>query len=409
MDNLQERLGHYLRGPASRSSLYLFAGAACLGTYAIWRTISSNALESSPKSIPSPAKTVLPHLSRKETRRLPYPPDALPGVRDVESPYGSIRVYEWGREDGERVLFVHGISTPSLALGGVAHMLVERGYRVMLFDLFNRGYSSGPSPSTTNYDSALYTSQILTVLTSSHLPWASEPFILIGYSLGGAIAADFTSYFPHLIRGLVLIATGGLIRTNHISWKSRLLYSTSGLLPERFLERLVARRLWTGPETARSIEPEADTDPELKNEEDRKGGLRSSAVYSSSHRVLLPGNPDSTVGEVVDWQLQHHQGFVPAFISSIRHAPIHNQHHRWRVIGERMRKREGFLKHVDFVLGARDPIIIADELQEDAKEVLGEEFVRVDVVEGSGHEVPIERPDVVVKAVQRISADWETQ
>ena len=64
---------------------------------------------------------------------LPYPPDVLPGARDVNSPYGSLRVYEWGPEEGQKVLFVHGISTPCIALGALAHGLVERGCRVMLF------------------------------------------------------------------------------------------------------------------------------------------------------------------------------------------------------------------------------------------------------------------------------------
>lgn len=84
----------------------------------------------------SPRATVLSGLSDEENRKLPLPNDALPGARDVASPYGSIRVYEWGREDGPKVLLVHGITTPCIALGGVAHALVDRGCRVMLFDLY---------------------------------------------------------------------------------------------------------------------------------------------------------------------------------------------------------------------------------------------------------------------------------
>lgn len=84
----------------------------------------------------SPLKTLLPNLSEKERANLPYPDDALPGSRDVSSPYGSTRVYEWGPESGRKVLLVHGISTPCIALGGIAHELVDRGCRVMLFDLY---------------------------------------------------------------------------------------------------------------------------------------------------------------------------------------------------------------------------------------------------------------------------------
>lgn len=86
--------------------------------------------------LPSPRTTILPGISEEENSKLPLPNDVLPGARDVNTPYGSIRVYEWGREDGPKVLMVHGITTPCIALGGLAHALVDRGCRVMLFDLY---------------------------------------------------------------------------------------------------------------------------------------------------------------------------------------------------------------------------------------------------------------------------------
>jgi hypothetical protein len=85
--------------------------------------------------VASPRSRVLDRLSKDELAKLPYPLDALPGARDVQSPAGSIRVYEFGPENGRKVLLIHGVSTPCLALGGVAHGLVEKGCRVMLFDL----------------------------------------------------------------------------------------------------------------------------------------------------------------------------------------------------------------------------------------------------------------------------------
>lgn len=84
--------------------------------------------------IPSPLRTQIPNLTPAQVAELPYPPEgALPGGRDVETTYGSIRVYEWGPETGEKVLFVHGISTPCVALGDLGWELVRSGYRVMLF------------------------------------------------------------------------------------------------------------------------------------------------------------------------------------------------------------------------------------------------------------------------------------
>ena len=68
--------------------------------------------------VESPEKT-LPSVP-SEIADLSLPPDVLPGARDVNSPYGSLRVYEWGPENGKKVLFVHGISTPSIAFGNLS-------------------------------------------------------------------------------------------------------------------------------------------------------------------------------------------------------------------------------------------------------------------------------------------------
>ena len=237
-------------------------------------------------------------------------------------------------------------------------------------------------------------------MTSSPLHWSS--FTLIGYSLGGALAADFTSYFPQLIKGLVLVAPGGLIRRSHTTWKSRLLYSTSGLLPESWIESLVAKRLYTGPEAARSIEPEPDT---VENAEVKKE-KRGDAVYASSHHALLPVNPYSTVGAVVDWQIEHHEGFVPAFISSIRYAPVHEEHERWRILGRNASEGKGTLRKVHVVLGETDPIIVKDEIIEDASECLRKQNVEFEVVSGAGHEVAIERADDIMNVVGKALEKW---
>jgi hypothetical protein len=42
-------------------------------------------------------------------------------------------VYEFGPEDGRKVLFVHGISTSCMTLKDIAQPLADKGCRVMLF------------------------------------------------------------------------------------------------------------------------------------------------------------------------------------------------------------------------------------------------------------------------------------
>ena len=44
-----------------------------------------------------------------------------------------MNVFEWGPENGRKVLLVHGITIPCLGLGAVAQGMVEKGCRVMLF------------------------------------------------------------------------------------------------------------------------------------------------------------------------------------------------------------------------------------------------------------------------------------
>lgn len=133
MSSLSDTIVTRFKSPTSHVTLYLLAGAVSLGTYNYFNSRRETLHSNNTRAVPSPRETVLPRLSRNEIDVLPYPPDALPGARDVESPYGHIRVYEWGPEDGPRVLFIHGISTPSIALGRLAHKLADNGCRVMLF------------------------------------------------------------------------------------------------------------------------------------------------------------------------------------------------------------------------------------------------------------------------------------
>jgi alpha-beta hydrolase superfamily lysophospholipase len=128
-----ERASNSLNGPQVHLHLLALTGASVTLAF-LCRSFLS---EQHPKGtiLPSP-RTAVSTLSDAEKRQLPLPNDVLPGARDVASPYGSMRVYEWGPEDGPKVLFVHGITTPCIALGGLAHALADQGCRVMLFDLY---------------------------------------------------------------------------------------------------------------------------------------------------------------------------------------------------------------------------------------------------------------------------------
>lgn len=118
----------------TRRGSAVLAAAACVSLYLLIRPSLSPQTKSPKTDIvrvkdrsgadPDPEKAA------------PYPPELFPGGRDVDTVYGTIKVFEWGPEDGDKVLLVHGIGTPCIALGDMAWELVRKGYRVMLFGTF---------------------------------------------------------------------------------------------------------------------------------------------------------------------------------------------------------------------------------------------------------------------------------
>ena len=340
----------------------------------------------------SPQKTLLPKLSDIEKSDLPYPPDVLPGARDVDTPYGSIRVYEYGPEDGRKVILVHGISTPAIALGSVANNLADNGCRVLLFDLFGRGYSD--TPGDVQHDIRLFTTQILLAIASSPLSWTgagSGKFSMIGYSFGGGVVTSFASYFPDLVDSLILFAPAGLIRPHHISKTNRIIYQ-EGVIPEPLLQRIIKNRL----RTPLSAPP----DEKGKNVDATNAVKAEVNIEYNSQAVLSKRYPHVTVVKAVAHQVDNHPGFVHAFISSIRYGPVREQHDRWRIVGRRLSKmnqENGTHKKVLVVLGAHDPIIVREEVEEDAKEVFNGnvEFISYD----AGHEAPVTKGDQISKAI----------
>ncbi|KAH8175925.1 serine aminopeptidase, s33 domain-containing protein [Sarocladium implicatum] len=292
-------------------------GALFLGRTLGWPTRS--------KVIPNPLKVYPPGSPRRdELEKLIYNSDTFPGARDVETPYGSVRVYEWGPEDGTKVLFVHGISTSCITLMHIANALVKRGYRVMLFDLFGRGFTDGVGDLP--HDPRLYVTQILLVLASSPLAWTgNNGFRLVGYSLGGGIAVHFANAFPHVVESLVLLAPAGLVRPENFGTVSRIVFS-SGLIPESILAPLTRRRLQQPiaapkmPHGTKPGDPQADM-------------ALAEAAEGPNEERLIP--LEKYVLFYVRWMVSHHAGFVGSFMSCIRFSPLTHQHEYWAKLADR--------------------------------------------------------------------------
>lgn len=372
-----------------RSNLALSI-ALPLSLYLLGRTLHTATTSRNPiRILRSPRQTQ----QQTNPSELPYPPDALTGARDISTPHGSLRAYEWGPREGRKVLFIHGISTPCIAFASLASLLVERGCRVLLFDLAGRGYSDAPDPEIVRQDLGFWCAQIFAVLASSEMSWMGngERFSIVGYSMGGGIGAGFTSFFPEMVESLILVAPGGLLRRTRIAASSKLLYS--GLLPDRLVEVFVRRRLQNNtppPPASSSDEHDKNSPPDAAVSE----LPAHPALTPDSTAPIFPERPGLRVADAVDWQLRSHPGFLPSFISSIRHAPVSDEHERWSAIGSRCEaRRRGELPGLDegkvlILLGSSDSVIVADEIEEDATAALGKDNVLVRRLEG-GHDVPI--------------------
>lgn len=282
-------------------------------------------------------------------------------------------------------------------------------------DLWGRGYSDAPL--NIPQDTRLFTTAILLALASSPLSWTgSSTFALVGYSLGGGICVSFTSYFPSLVSSLILLAPAGLVRAQHINGTNKFLYST-GLVPETVVEHIIRKRLQGGPSAAvpiRTSEESKKTSAadavteEIPKFPDERGASFNNAVLSKSR-------PHITVAAAVAWQTQFHHGFIKSFISSIRYGPILDRQAEWKRVGARLAAQnassedryeiEG-LQHgkVLIICGNTDPIIVKNELVEDATEVLGENCVRFKFCD-AGHELPIVRSKMIVGQIWEF---WET-
>lgn len=108
-----------------------------------------------------------------------------------------------GPVDGPLVVCIHGLTTPCFVWNKISKGLAQSGCRVLIYDLYGRGYSDRPKGLQ---DQAFFDRQLLDLLAHLEL---EGPFNLIGYSMGGAVATGFAAQHPHRVRNLALLASAG--------------------------------------------------------------------------------------------------------------------------------------------------------------------------------------------------------
>jgi pimeloyl-ACP methyl ester carboxylesterase len=103
---------------------------------------------------------------------------------------------------GTPVVFIHGIGASLYSWRRQLEPVVSAGYRVIAFD--NRGFGFSDKPAH-GYHNAEYAHLVVSLLDSLGISAA----VLVGHSMGGAIAAEVALAHPDRVRGLVLIDAAG--------------------------------------------------------------------------------------------------------------------------------------------------------------------------------------------------------
>ncbi|KAI0151292.1 alpha/beta-hydrolase [Pestalotiopsis sp. NC0098] len=341
--------------------------------------------------IPSPRATLIPFISADEADTMAYPPDALPGARDVETLYGTMRVYEWGPTDGEKVLFVHGDATPCLVFSKIAQGLVDAGHRVMLFDLWGRGYSD--TPLHCRHDVRLFASQLLLAVMSSPLSWMGngENFSIIAFSLGGPISLAFADIYTSSIRSLVLLGPAGLLRK----------------LPDGYDDPFMQNPdLAPSPEALREkVRQVLEVAPSAPNLNVQSRQRRVAPARASPSRV----DRDFDMQELLQWQFDHHQGHVHSFQDTVRYGPLQDDS-SWKKICDVIsgRTRPGTALHNSKLLvffGRDDGVVVGEETTEDIQKLLPSSHLQVEYLPG-GHGFPYPNSE---KITRTILSFWESR
>lgn len=173
--------------------------------------------------------------------------------------------YRWmGAARGPVAVCVHGLTTPSFVWYGVAQGLGAIGFRVLIYDLYGRGYSDRPDGPQ---DSAFFVTQLEELLEDQGV---GGDITLLGYSMGGAITTAFAALYPERLRQIVLIAPAGL--GHDLGPMARLV--ARGNMVSRWLMRAIFPRVFRqGTEAERDLPSSVEGIVDLQQDELRYRGF----------------------------------------------------------------------------------------------------------------------------------------
>ena len=104
---------------------------------------------------------------------------------------------DYGNSGNPTIIVIHGATLPSEGYVGFCEGLSKRGYRVICYDQYGRGYSDRP---VSKYNMELYLGQLNELLTYLDI----KKSILYGSSMGAPIAISYANQYPNKVSAVGL-------------------------------------------------------------------------------------------------------------------------------------------------------------------------------------------------------------
>jgi len=245
-----------------------------------------------------------------------------------------------GPERGRVAVLVHGGTIPIWVWDKQVPALMEAGFKVLSYDQYGRGYSDKPE---VIYDRELYTRQLLELVDKLGL---KESFDLIGISMGGATAVNFTARYPNRVRKLVLISPV----VNNFKVPSVLCIPVFG----EFMARII--------------------------------GVR---VIVKRFKSLLEGKPESENYTKLFEEQTTYKGFQRSILSMLRNDAVGNYNTAYQTVGKK--KRDVLL------IWGKGDTEITKEMIRDIQSFIP--HVTFKPIEGVGHGIVFQKPEEVNKLI----------
>jgi pimeloyl-ACP methyl ester carboxylesterase len=155
---------------------------------------------------PAPTDGHLPAGRPQPADNRPHPAPAAPARESFVSTRGlRLCVTAWGPHDGPAIVCLHGILDHGPAWEDVALPLAARGYQVIAPD--QRGHGRSEHAPAGGYQLLDYVADLDALVgeLGRRTGDPARPVMLVGHSMGAAVAATFASLRPHRVSGLVLV------------------------------------------------------------------------------------------------------------------------------------------------------------------------------------------------------------